>query len=186
MYVLACGHTLQGNKMRILERASAGAAWSVLSWSSQSFHDTQDLLDRMQKHVASDGRVHGLCVDFENTRVHIRDAHELWLVARLTAAYNNSLTAQQLQYEADLYGKPYAPEPCAPRGEGAAPDDVPPAGPDAPFAVVVNKKRKQKSKGRAPAVPETLAHTPVTQQRPAASADWDEELLGDRFIYDDE
>jgi hypothetical protein len=63
----------------------------------------------MQKHVASDGCVHGLCVDFENTRVHIREARELWIVASLAAAYNNSLTAQQLQYEADLYGRMYAP-----------------------------------------------------------------------------
>jgi hypothetical protein len=54
--------------MRILECSSAGAAWSLLSLSSQTFHNTQELMDRMQKHVARDGCVcvyycvHGLCV----------------------------------------------------------------------------------------------------------------------------
>ena len=84
--------------MRILERAPSGAVWSLLALSPQTFHTTQELCDRMQKHVAGDGCVHGFCVDFENTRVHIRNAHELWIVAALTTAYNNSLTAQQLQY----------------------------------------------------------------------------------------
>lgn len=158
--------------MRILERAPSGAVWSLLPLSPQTFHTTQELCDRMQKHVAGDGCVHGLCVDFENTRVHIRNAHELWIVAALTTAYNNSLTAQQLQYDADLYGRAYAPG--AERAE-----------PDASFSVVVSKKIKQKTKSRAPEAPVTQAHTLAqtrgTRQR---EADWDEELLGDRFIYD--
>ena len=137
--------------MRILERAPSGAVWSLLALSPQTFHTTQELCDRMQKHVAGDGCVHGLCVDFENTRVHIRNAHELWIVAALTTAYNNSLTAQQLQYNADLYGRAYAP--------GAAPEDAAPAKPDASFSVVVSKKIKQKSKSRAAEAPAAQAHT---------------------------
>ena len=46
--------------MRILERASAGAVWSLLSLSPQTFHNTQELLDPIQKHVASNCCVHGL------------------------------------------------------------------------------------------------------------------------------
>jgi hypothetical protein len=95
--------------MRFLERLSAGAACSLLSLSSQTFHDTQDLLDHMQKYVVSDCCMHGPCVDFENRRLHISDTRKLWIVVSLTAAYNNSLTAQQLQYEMDLYGKVYTP-----------------------------------------------------------------------------
>ena len=76
--------------MRFLERLSAGVVWSLLSLSSQTFHDTQDLLDRMQKHVASDGCVHGLCVDFENRRVHISDTRKLWIVVSVTAAYSHA------------------------------------------------------------------------------------------------
>ncbi len=53
----------------------------------------------MQKHVASDGCMHGLCVDFENRSLHISDTRKLWIVVSLTAAYNNSMTAQQLQYD---------------------------------------------------------------------------------------
>ena len=163
--------------MRILERAPSGAVWSLLAVSPQTFHTTQELCDRMQKHVAGDGCVHGFCVDFENTRVHIRNAHELWIVAALTTAYNNSLTAQQLQYDADLYGRAYAP--------GAAPEDAAPAKPDASFSAALSKKIKQKSRRRAAEAPEAQVHTHAqtrdTQQREAA---WDEELLGDRFIYD--
>jgi len=175
------------NKMRVLERASAGAAWSVLSLSPQAFHDTQALLDRMQKHVASDGSVHGLCVDFENARVHIRDARELWIVAALTAAYNNSLTAQQLQYEADLYGRAYAPAGAERAGaERAAPDDVAPEGPDAPFAVVSRKKQKKLNKQKKPTAPDLAPDLAPATARGEQKAEWDEELLGDRFIYDAE
>jgi hypothetical protein len=180
--------------MLILERASAGAAWSLLSLSPQTFHSTQELLDRMQKHVAGDGCVHGLCVDFENTRVHLRWERELWIVASLAAAYNNSLTAQQLQYEADLYGRMYAPG-----EERAASDEAAAAGPDSArvrqdtlFTVVASKKRNKKStgKGREPAAPGALApQNPVTTcsvtcRSRQQEVDWDEELLGDRFIYD--
>ena len=63
----------------------------------------------MQKHVASDCCMHGLCVDFENRRLHISDTRKLWIVVSLTAANNNSMTAQQLQYETDLYDKAYVP-----------------------------------------------------------------------------
>jgi hypothetical protein len=166
--------------MRIFERASAGAAWSLLSLGPQTFHSTQELLDRMQKHVAADGCVHGLCVDFENTRVHIREARELWIVASLAAAYNNSLTAQQLQYEADLYGRTYAPgeERAASAGAAPAGPDSAREGQDTLFTAVASKKRNKKSTGKG----QEAAACSNKQQK----ADWDEELLGDRFIYDPE
>jgi hypothetical protein len=153
----------------------------------------------MQEHVSGDGCVHGLCVDFENKRVHIRDARELWIVASLAAAYNNSLTAQQLQYEADLYGGAYAP------GEERAASDreasdratwerAAPGWPPAPLPAwppCKNIEQKSTDKGRAPAAPAgpaALAPPPVTtsssRQSRQQEVEWDEELLGDRFIYD--
>lgn len=133
--------------MRVFARVCTGSV-SVcrpLPLSSQRFCDTEDVVRLMQPHVKADGNVDTLHVEFESMNVPICHLSELRIVAQLAAAYNNAIIAQSMQWEKDLAGAPYAPEP-----EEAAP------GPDG---------------------------TPRSGQHAAI---WDEELLGDKFIYNAE
>lgn len=194
-HVPACARRRRGRRsMRIFERATPSAAWRLLSAGSLAFLDAQALLRRMEEHVASDGRVHGLCVDFENTRTLISDARELYIVATLAAAYNNSLTAQQLQHETDLYGDAYTqnwptrlhqasscPRLGAREPTCALVDDVVAQGPESSFTLVPNRRTKteKRTSDTDAACKGVSRHT-----RQEALEEWDAELKGDRFIYD--
>jgi hypothetical protein len=181
--------------MRILERLStpSGTEFRALSLGSQSFCDTQHLLDRMAKHVGSDGSVHRLCVEFENTRVNISHERELCLVAQLAVAYNNSLTAEQFQHEKDLYGQAYAE-----REEGvyAAPslEVGEPLGQSMYTQKTDWKTKRDKNKrkqvvvegaqGPAHGPAQAPVQAPSKHKNQHKNSEWDEELLGDRFVYD--
>lgn len=177
--------------MRIFARATPSSAWRLLSPGSLKCLDAEALLRCLEQYVAADGRVHGLCVDFENTRVLISDARELYIVAKLAAAYNNSLTAQQLQHETDLYGDTYTntSDTCVPARAPAhaALDVVPPAGPDDPFTLVQSKRRTPRttdvSGAQKAAAARSAGRDPASGRKQAPQA-WDAELMGDQFIYD--
>lgn len=178
--------------MRIFARATPSSAWRLLSPGSLKCVDAEALLQSLEQHVATDGKVHGLCVDFENTRVLISDARELYIVAKLAAAYNNSLTAQHLQHETDLYGDTYAntSDKCVPaRAPAHAPSDVvPPAGSDDPFTYVQSKRRTPRTKDGSGAQKAQKAAEAHSEGRDAGRKQvpkaWDAELMGDQFIYD--
>ena len=84
--------------MRVLERVPGYTGWRPVHPSAQTFCDAQELFASMLKHVGTDDTVHGLCVEFENTRVALRHEKELQIVAQLSTAYYNSLTAEVLKH----------------------------------------------------------------------------------------
>jgi len=178
--------------MRIFARETPSSAWHLLSPGSLKCVDAEAVLRSMEQYVATDGKVHGLCVDFENTRVLISDVRELYIVAKLAAAYNNSLTEQQLQHETDLYGDTYTntSDKCVlARAPARAPTDVvPPAGPDNPFTCVQSKRRTTRTKDGSGAHKAQKAAEAHSEGRAAGRKQvpkaWDAEAMGDQFIYD--
>jgi hypothetical protein len=90
--------------MRVFERVCVGtpATYKTLPLSSQTFCDTEDVLNLMQRHVALDGTVETRHIDFENMRVPICHQSELRVVAQLAAAYNISLVAENIQHDKEM------------------------------------------------------------------------------------
>jgi len=74
----------------------------------------------MQEHVAADGLVDTLYIEFENMRIPVCHEAELRIVAQLAAAYNNAIIEQNIRCQKDLYSQPYSqatrevPEPVSP------------------------------------------------------------------------
>lgn len=156
--------------MRVLERVPGSLGWRPVQPGAQTFCNAEELLTSMLKHVDTDDTVHGLCVEFENTRVPLQHAKELHIVAQLSSAYYNSLTAEALQHEKDLYMMRYGPVPREVYGP------VPPEGPDPPAGSNAQPlQTRQKSKKMK-----------QNKQRGIVQAqqEWDEEKHGDRFVYD--
>jgi hypothetical protein len=91
-----------------------------LPLSSQTFCETEDVLRLMQEHVAADGLVDTLYIEFENMRIPVCHEAELRIVAQLAAAYNNAIIEQNVRCQKDLYFQPYsratreAPAPVSP------------------------------------------------------------------------
>lgn len=83
-----------------------------LPLSSQTFCETEDVLRLMQEHVAADGLVDTLYIEFENMRIPVCHEAELRIVAQLAAAYNNAVIEQSVRCQKDLYCKPYTQETC--------------------------------------------------------------------------
>ena len=79
-----------------------------LPLSSQTFCETEDVLRLMQKHVQVDGLVDTLYVEYEHMHIPVCHEGELRIVAQMAAAYNNSLIAENLRLQKDLYGEAYS------------------------------------------------------------------------------
>jgi hypothetical protein len=84
------------------------AANGPLPLSSQTFCETEDVLRIMQKHVQAYGMVETLYVEYEHMHIPICHEGELRIVAQMAAAYNNSLIAENLRAQKDLYGEAYS------------------------------------------------------------------------------
>ena len=107
--------------MRVFIRRPHGScADRPLPLSSQTFCETEDALRLMQEHVAANGLVDTLYIEFENMRIPVCHEAELRIVAQLAAAYNNAIIEQNVRCQKDLYSQPYAqatrevPEPVSP------------------------------------------------------------------------
>jgi len=162
--VLACTRSLLREKMLVVERLQTlrGSEFRALPLSLQTFCDAQDVLTLMKKHVASDGSVDNLHVELGESKIQVLQSHELRIVAHLAAAYNNSLVAEHLKYEKDLYGKPYdTPE------EQAQPRNSP--------------EPMQRARARQTTQPAKSTRSRNMLQK---TDEWDVEISGDRYVFD--
>ena len=127
-----------------------------LPLSSQTFCETEDVLRLMQEHVAADGLVDTLYIEFENMRIPVCHEAELRIVAQLAAAYNNAVIEQNVRCQKDLYCKPYSQATCE------APQPVSPA-----------------------SSPRTLDKGMDKGMHKGMGTLWDEELHGEQVVYDE-
>ena len=143
--------------MLVFERIETlqGVAYIPLPLSVQTLCTADDVLRLMQKHVASDNSVHGLHVVFEGERVHLTRVEELLIVAKLAAAHNNALVEEHFKHEKGLDGKPY----------GREQEDE-----------KVHKEQRTHNE-------KTLSNTSKKALK-QPQANWDEELHGDRYVFD--
>jgi len=163
--------------MRVLEKRilQTGIVFRRLPLGARA-DDLECLLQSMRKHVQRDGSVRGLFVEYENVRVPVTHEREVFIIAQLATAYNQSLTSEQWALEKDLYGEPYVQEQSglhcdAESSHASMPKHVP----DAAGREVDGFCTKK-----------THRRTRVVRKRntPMISAEWDAEKNGDRFIYD--
>lgn len=146
-----------GQSMRVFVRSNkAGCPDRPLALSSQTFCESEDVLNLMQRHVAASGLVHTLYVEFESMRVPISHEGELRIVAQLAAAYNNAIIEENVRCQKDLYGKSYERAACTVESEceRSQPDTFTPAAPHA-------------------------------AEKACAEGKWDEELHGEQVVYDE-
>lgn len=140
--------------MLVLERFETlnGIVYKPLPLSLQTMCTAEDVMRFMQKHVAMDGSVDGLHIEFEGSRVHITNAEQLPIIAQLAAAHNNALIKENFKYEKGLDGQPYDDSELKKNDKN----------------VYTNTMHQKTGK-----LPKTAASTP-----------WDEEMQGDRFVFD--
>ncbi len=143
--------------MLVFERIEtrAGIAYRPLPLSVQTLCTDKDVLSLMQKHVASDNSVDGLHVVYEGERVHLTQVEELPLVAKLAAAYNNALVEEHFKHQKALDGTPYGRE----------------------------KQDEHVDKEQCTHAHKTSSNTSKTALKQPQAA-WDEELHGDRYVFD--
>jgi hypothetical protein len=151
----------RGWQMLVVERRQTlhGSEYHALPLSLQIFCDASDVLNLMKKHVAADGSVENLHVECAQAKIQVLHASELRIVAGLAAAYHNSVVTENFKYERDLYGRSYTLEEDA----SQAPTDKTDTS-----SVAENKARSKTGRNNK----RTETH------------DWDEELKGDRFVFD--
>ena len=89
--------------MRIFLRLSNQA----LHLSSQTFCETEDILELMEQYVKTNGLVDTLYVEYLNMKIPICDRNEFRIVAQMAAAYNNSIIEENLRCQRDLANEPY-------------------------------------------------------------------------------
>ena len=161
--MLACTRSLSPQKMLVVEKLQTlhGSEFRALPLSLQTFCDAQDVLTLMKKHVASDGSVDNLHVELGQSKIQVLHAQELRIVAHLAAAYNNSIVAEHLKYEKDLYGKPYG--------------------------TLDEEAEQQNRREHAPRVCQT--NNQAFGKRSSKllrkkEDEWDDEISGDRFVFD--
>jgi hypothetical protein len=139
-------------------------AWKPLDICGSSFVETEQIIAMMRPYVQENGLVEHLCVEFENTNVPVIHVNEVRLVAQLAAAYHNACLAARVAGDKDLNGKPYLPDAWhEPKKAG---------------------KRSSKAAKSSSAASEDSVHGKKPSKN-QADEEWDEEMKGDRRIYDE-
>lgn len=70
--------------------------YTPLELSAQSVYDAEDVEKMLEPHVRCDGNIDTVFLEFEDEHIPVSHRGELRLVARLAAAYHNSLVHQNL------------------------------------------------------------------------------------------
>jgi len=99
--------------------------YTPLGLSAQSVYDAEDVEKMLEPHVRCDGNIDTVFLKFEDEHIPVSHRGELRLVARLAAAYHNSLVHQNLGTkpgDADSDGREDAS--CAAPSDTATVDDV--------------------------------------------------------------
>ena len=142
----------------------------VLVGHAQQYVETEDFICAMMKHAKPCGGIKNMFVEFENTKILVSHVTEVRILAQMAAAYYNATLQQNLAYQKDCHGQPYTaqeasyktvlqkrPLECIETAEAHALENCKDIGEQRP-----RQGRKQKEEG----------------------VEWDEELLGDRRVYD--
>ena len=140
----------------------------VFSSATQVFVDTEDFILAMLKYAKPCGNVDNMYVEFENTKVPVSHVSEIRVLAHMAAAYHNACLAQNLAAEKDLYGMPYTAE----------------AWPD----ISRRDDRCDETTSLQSSVTETAENFQFsdsgTKSKDTAKDHWDEELEGERIVFD--
>lgn len=156
--------------MRVLVKKNK--EWVSLSVSSTSFVNSEDLMKQMHRFVLGNGTIKNMYVDFENTRVPVSKAEEIRIVAQLAAAYHNSALECVLKGEKDLHGNSYTP-------------NVWPE-PQALFSDKEKFETDAKGQGYWTQICKKRYAKPLKHNTTHSKEDsWDEELYGERVVYDE-
>jgi len=141
--------------------------WKPLGVSNTSFVYTDEFMKEMHRYVLANGSVNHMYIEFENAKVPVSHVNEIRVVAQLASAYHNSVLESMLKGEKDLYGNSYTPN-VWPEPQIVRPDPAQNAT-DVPGNNI--KKRKYfRSRGQ--------------KTKKGEEEYWDEELKGDRMVYD--
>lgn len=152
--------------VRSVGMCAHSGVFAQLPLSSQTFCDTEDVLELLHGHARNNEVVDEMFIDFENMKIPICHPSEFRVIAQLAAAYNNSLIEQNLRYEKDLCGRPYTRLQPAPENTDAT---------DATAAEPPGAQDGTATKN-------SMTETPL-QSAPAQ--EWDEEMHGAQVVYDD-
>jgi tRNA U55 pseudouridine synthase TruB len=166
--------------MRVLERHDTlhGSVYRPLPLSMQTSCNAEDVLRLMRKHVAADGSVDGLLVQFENTSIAVTRDEEMQMVAHLAAAHNNALVDEHFKHEKGLDRMPYT---CSEADSS-----------EADSSVYYQQQVQEEPKNSQPSTRAPTAtsnknemHKDGSKLHNATREQWDEEVNGDRFVYDE-
>ena len=149
------------------------------------------------KHAKPCGSINNVFIDFENTQILVSNVAEVRVVSQMAAAYYNATLAQNLSGDKDLYGMPYQASDSR-RTEDTA--DTPRDAQDTPLAAQdTPRDASQRWRTKTTA---GLSKICAGESAPTARAEvtararqqcqrlrlkepeWDEELHGDRMVYD--
>lgn len=155
---------------------------------TQEYVDTEDFICAMMQHAKPCGSINNVFVDFENTQILVSNVAEVRVVAQLAAAYYNATLAQNLSCQKDLYGTPYtqAETPSGALEKPRAPTCTPGASAKQAGADAANVKCTVaiSPSARTAGLSGRNSHKKTYRRREQQNAVWDEEMHGDRIVYD--
>jgi hypothetical protein len=134
----------------------------------QSFVDTEDVLKAMSQHIKPSGLIDNMFIEFENTSIPLYSQDECRIVAHMAAAYHNACLAKTLSSEKDLYGNAYTQH-----NNLDSEDKL--------FWINQNEPEKiktQNSRNKGNRMQRS------TKKEMNSDKEWDEELHGERLVYD--
>ena len=146
----------------------------------QAYVDTEDVLKAMSKHIQVTGLIDNMFIEFENTKIPICSQHECRIIAQMVAAYHNACLATTLSSQTDLYGKAYTPENTL-------------LNEDKLFWMKAdnlkqtrqsNTKRKLNENTKKNPRERNNSHRMSNKTDTDHESSWDEEIHGDRLVFD--
>jgi hypothetical protein len=158
--------------------------------SSQQFVDSEDYMFAMTKYVKPCGSVHNMYIDFENTNIPVTNVSEIRVLSQMAAAYHNACLAQNLQGERDLYGMPYDtgkwPEIVSDKNEieGNKPIEKVSKDTSKPTLTKNNVTKAKIIKSTSNLSSRAFGSSSAKQGKKSKEKEWDEELQGDRIVFD--
>ena len=158
--------------------------------SSQQFVDSEDYMFAMTKYVKPCGSVHNMYIDFENTNIPVTNVSEIRVLSQMAAAYHNACLAQNLQGERDLYGMPYDtgkwPEIVSDKNEieGNKPIEKVSKATSKPTLTKNNVTKAKIIKSTSNLSSRAFGSFSAKQGKKSKEKEWDEELQGDRIVFD--
>jgi hypothetical protein len=118
-------------------------------------------------------------VEFENTNVPVIHVSEVRVVAQLAAAYHNACLAARVAGDKDLHGNTYTPNVWHEPYKSAKRSSRAFKSSSKESEEYMHAKQELSKQELS-----TVHHNPRKQSKTRADDEWDEEMKGDRRIYD--